>query len=80
MAAKNPTNERLGSPYVGFPLPFLKIIADIFSPIAGVASLIDVALKGCNVLCDSINYLKVAPELARHSPDLSERGVDSSMS
>ncbi|KAL8961355.1 MAG: hypothetical protein Q9193_002080 [Seirophora villosa] len=39
-------------------------MADICSTIAGVASLIDVALRGCSVLYDSINHLTDAPELS----------------
>ncbi|KAI4118195.1 MAG: hypothetical protein LQ345_001699 [Seirophora villosa] len=39
-------------------------MADICSTIAGVASLIDVALRGCSVLYESINHLKDAPELS----------------
>lgn len=45
-------------------LPFQRIMADICSTIAGVASLIDVALRGCSVLYESINHLKDAPELS----------------
>ncbi|KAL8988391.1 MAG: hypothetical protein Q9177_002530 [Variospora cf. flavescens] len=39
-------------------------MADIFSTVAGVASVIDVALRGCNALYDSIHYLKDAPQLS----------------
>ncbi|KAL8928986.1 MAG: hypothetical protein Q9208_001429 [Pyrenodesmia sp. 3 TL-2023] len=39
-------------------------MAEIFSTIAGVASVIDVALRGCNVLYSSIHYLKETPQLS----------------
>ncbi|KAL8779626.1 MAG: hypothetical protein Q9213_006855 [Squamulea squamosa] len=38
---------------------------ELFSKIAGVASLIDVALRACNVLYDSSCYLKDAPQLSQ---------------
>ena len=40
-------------------------MADPFSALAGVISLVDVALRACNVLYDSITYLKDAPELSQ---------------
>ncbi len=40
-------------------------MAEVFSTIAGVASLIDVALRACNVLYDSSRYLKDAPLLSQ---------------
>ncbi|KAL9019150.1 MAG: hypothetical protein Q9185_003581 [Variospora sp. 1 TL-2023] len=39
-------------------------MADVFSTVAGVASVIDVALRGCNALYESIRYLKDAPQLS----------------
>ncbi|KAL8974631.1 MAG: hypothetical protein Q9197_001119 [Variospora fuerteventurae] len=39
-------------------------MADIFSTVAGLASVIDVALRGCNALYESIHYLKDAPQLS----------------
>ncbi|KAL8934553.1 MAG: hypothetical protein Q9211_005162 [Gyalolechia sp. 1 TL-2023] len=40
-------------------------MAEVFSTVAGVASLIDVALRACNVLYDSIRYLKDESELSQ---------------
>ncbi|KAI4263553.1 MAG: hypothetical protein L6R42_001308 [Xanthoria sp. 1 TBL-2021] len=40
-------------------------MAEVFSAFAGVASLIDVALRACNVLYDSSRYLKDAPQLSQ---------------
>ena len=40
-------------------------MAEIFATFAGVASLIDVALRACNVLYDSTRYLKDAPQLSQ---------------
>ncbi|KAL8855934.1 MAG: hypothetical protein Q9178_007448 [Gyalolechia marmorata] len=40
-------------------------MAELFSTVAGVASLIDVALRACNVLYDSSRYLKDAPQLSQ---------------
>ncbi|KAL8942549.1 MAG: hypothetical protein Q9216_001593 [Gyalolechia sp. 2 TL-2023] len=40
-------------------------MADVFSTVAGVASFIDVALRGCTVLYDSVRYLKDEPELSQ---------------
>ncbi|KAL8658083.1 MAG: hypothetical protein Q9226_001287 [Calogaya cf. arnoldii] len=40
-------------------------MAEVFSTIAGVASLIDVALRACNVLYDSGRYLRDAPQLSQ---------------
>ncbi|KAL8902575.1 MAG: hypothetical protein Q9207_004576 [Kuettlingeria erythrocarpa] len=39
-------------------------MADVFATIAGVVSVIDVALRGCNVLYSSLHYLKDAPQLS----------------
>lgn len=40
-------------------------MAEIFATFAGVASLIDVALRACNVLYDSTRYLRDAPQLSQ---------------
>ncbi|KAL8757874.1 MAG: hypothetical protein Q9199_001902 [Rusavskia elegans] len=40
-------------------------MAEVFSAFAGVASLIDVALRACSVLYDSSRYLKDAPQLSQ---------------
>ncbi|KAL8722768.1 MAG: hypothetical protein Q9181_007419, partial [Wetmoreana brouardii] len=40
-------------------------MAEAFATVAGVASLIDVALRACNVLYDSIRYLKDESELSQ---------------
>lgn len=40
-------------------------MAELFSTVAGVASLIDIALRACNVLYDSSRYLKDAPQLSQ---------------
>ncbi|KAL8856206.1 MAG: hypothetical protein Q9178_007171 [Gyalolechia marmorata] len=40
-------------------------MAELFSTVAGVASLIDVVLRACNVLYDSSCYLKDAPQLSQ---------------
>ncbi|KAL8954686.1 MAG: hypothetical protein Q9183_006981, partial [Haloplaca sp. 2 TL-2023] len=40
-------------------------MAEVFSTIGGVASIIDVALRACNVLYDSGRYLKDAPQLSQ---------------
>lgn len=40
-------------------------MAELFATVAGVASLIDVALRTCNVLYDSSRYLKDAPQLSQ---------------
>ncbi|KAL8753905.1 MAG: hypothetical protein Q9184_005282 [Pyrenodesmia sp. 2 TL-2023] len=40
-------------------------MAEVFATVAGVASVIDVALRGCNVLYSSLHYLKDAPELSQ---------------
>ena len=48
-------------------------MAELFSTVAGVASLIDVALRACNVLYDSSCYLKDAPQLSQRL----QRGIES---
>ncbi|KAI4221469.1 MAG: hypothetical protein LQ349_007834 [Xanthoria aureola] len=40
-------------------------MAEVFATFAGVASLIDVALRACNVLYDSCRYLRDAPQLSQ---------------
>ncbi|KAL8720173.1 MAG: hypothetical protein Q9181_007953, partial [Wetmoreana brouardii] len=40
-------------------------MAEVFATVAGVASVIDVALRACNVLYDSIRYVKDEPELSQ---------------
>lgn len=40
-------------------------MAEVFSAFAGVASLIDVALRACIVLYDSSHYLKDTPQLSQ---------------
>ena len=39
-------------------------MAEFFSTVAGVASLVDVALRACSVLYNSSCYLKDAPQLS----------------
>ncbi|KAL8868146.1 MAG: hypothetical protein Q9174_005181 [Haloplaca sp. 1 TL-2023] len=40
-------------------------MAEVFSTIGGVASIIDVVLRACNLLYDSSRYLKDAPQLSQ---------------
>ena len=40
-------------------------MAEVFATFAGAASLIDVALRTCNVLYDSCRYLRDAPQLSQ---------------
>ena len=40
-------------------------MAEVFATIAGIASVIDVALRTCTVLYSSLHYLKHEPELSR---------------
>ncbi|KAL9628449.1 MAG: hypothetical protein Q9204_005877, partial [Flavoplaca sp. TL-2023a] len=40
-------------------------MAEVFSTVAGGLSLVDVALRACNKLYDSIRYLKEAPQLSQ---------------
>ncbi|KAI4089519.1 MAG: hypothetical protein LQ344_005345 [Seirophora lacunosa] len=40
-------------------------MGDPFSAIAGAVSTVDFALRSCNILYDTIRYLKVAPELTQ---------------
>lgn len=40
-------------------------MAEVFATVAGVASVIDVALRACSVLYSSLHYLKEAPELSQ---------------
>ena len=41
------------------------VMAEIFATVASVASSIDVALRACNALYDSIQYLKDTPQLSQ---------------
>ena len=40
-------------------------MAEIFAAVTGVVSLVDVALRACSALYDSIGYLKDAPDLSQ---------------
>ena len=40
-------------------------MAEIFATVTGVVSLVDVALRACSALYDSIEYLKDAPDLSQ---------------
>ena len=40
-------------------------MAEIFATVTGIVSLVDVALRACSALYDSISYLKDAPDLSQ---------------